>query len=514
MKTTKQKKYRNGGDMIGKGTFGCVVKPPIRCKNNTFSYPDGYTISKIFKTTGEAQKELMEMQKIDEIDPNYVFHLEKYGTCQYDIHEQDELIKGCEDFNEIGEALFMEEGGIEIHNCTFNTDFEIIDFFFNLTRIFIGLIEFKNNNLMHNDIKHNNILFRKGTNNHFGKMSYIDFGITKSIEQLKKNNIETTSTVLYKHPIEPLLYKKPFIHFFTNWMDELDIYRKNLYNFDDEETTSNSKIDEILSCFVARSTCNNKTDIYGNEPYMFLLSIIFSLENSEQIFKIQNGEILTNKSLVQSNIEKWKDKLRNFIVNVLELLKSKSDEYESKGVTGNNKMDKMYNDLMPVFFERMDIFGVGWVVALILTTNKNKLDKFNGFENEIYDDLSKIILNMLSFEFSQKNKNAVQLFREYINFVEKEILPVARENYNVEIPSWYEDYKKQYYHESKLNTQVSLSSRRNSNSLSSRRDSNLFAKRKSSKKLSTRRNSKSTPKEIGLFRRAIQTVKNMFDKKK
>lgn len=59
--------------VIGEGSYGCVHKPSLHCKNNSEIDYDDY-VSKIMKNK-DAENELKEFVTIGRYDPTNEFHL-------------------------------------------------------------------------------------------------------------------------------------------------------------------------------------------------------------------------------------------------------------------------------------------------------------------------------------------------------------------------------------------------------------------------------------------------------
>lgn len=78
----KRKSHRRqrGGAMIGKGGYGCVWRPSLRCKNETKRRPG---ISKLLRNV-DAEKEMTEYKRLSALDP---YHL---GTID------DTYVHSCE----------------------------------------------------------------------------------------------------------------------------------------------------------------------------------------------------------------------------------------------------------------------------------------------------------------------------------------------------------------------------------------------------------------------------------
>lgn len=185
-------------EKVGEGTYGCVFKPSLKCKENIGSYEN--KVSKVM-TNIEANNELKEYKSIAKIKG-----LEKYAITQPILckpiiddnfissvgHCNNPLIKNVYKNKSHHSMLIYEDGGINITNFVVNIfkKVEVKDqhyFLTSLITLIDGLLFFKAKNIVHRDIKADNIVYNVNS----GKIKYIDFGLmikkTTAIELSKKN---------------------------------------------------------------------------------------------------------------------------------------------------------------------------------------------------------------------------------------------------------------------------------------------------------------------------------------
>lgn len=186
-------------EKVGEGTYGCVFKPSLKCKENISSYEN--KVSKVM-TNREANKELKEYDSIAKIKG-----LEKYAITQPILCKpivddnfissvgqcNNPLIKNVYKNKSHHSMLIYEDGGINITNFVVNIfkKVQLKDqhyFLTSLITLIDGLLFFKAKNIVHRDIKADNIVYN--INN--GKIKYIDFGLmikkTTAISLSKKSN--------------------------------------------------------------------------------------------------------------------------------------------------------------------------------------------------------------------------------------------------------------------------------------------------------------------------------------
>lgn len=194
--------------VIGEGTYGCVHKPSLKCtneneinkKNKTpLSYDN--KVSKIL-TKLAAKKEIAEYKKVSKADKKDEFYLGKPKSCHLDITDPSNLeaiekcrigadaLKNLESYD----LIVMGDGGdnLETHTqkmrewsksemSTENCE----KFLLEVLRLFAGLKRFAENDLIHYDLKPQNIVYNERTN----RLNFIDFGLMQSkTKTIKKCN--------------------------------------------------------------------------------------------------------------------------------------------------------------------------------------------------------------------------------------------------------------------------------------------------------------------------------------
>ena len=192
--------------IVGEGSYGCVHKPSIHCKNppsQGFNY-DKY-VSKIMKTKN-AEAELSEFVIMQNIDPSDEYHLGEPIICDPILSTgvKDD-IKKCKHIK-IAEVeaepdkyslLILKFGGPDLkalgnellkEYLETDKDERVDTFWLSVHNLIKGIQFFKEHGIVHNDIKPQNILFNL-TN---GNLRYIDFGLMRTkkeiIDSSKKNN--------------------------------------------------------------------------------------------------------------------------------------------------------------------------------------------------------------------------------------------------------------------------------------------------------------------------------------
>ena len=105
--------------VVGEGTYGCVHKPPMKCKDKDI-ITDPTLASKLMKNT-DAFKEMTEFKLIEESDKQQKFHLGKPTLCRVDnTLSNKKAMKKCKNNNyDTGNIdnyslLLLKYGGLDL----------------------------------------------------------------------------------------------------------------------------------------------------------------------------------------------------------------------------------------------------------------------------------------------------------------------------------------------------------------------------------------------------------------
>jgi len=228
--------------VIGQGSYGCVHKPSLKCKQKP---KQNYTnkVSKIL-SKHSAKKELIEYKKVVLADKKKNFYLGKPDSCVMDETNTSNLaaIRKCQIGDSIlhslnnYKVLIMEDGGMNLEDYTntmkswnkseMSTD-NCEKFLLEALRLFAGLAEFENNDLVHHDLKPQNIVYNEKTN----RVNYIDFGL-----------METKSKLLNDARLSR--YKWSIFHWSYPW--ELEVLDRHMFDKCLKSTvTQDSMVNEI-----------------------------------------------------------------------------------------------------------------------------------------------------------------------------------------------------------------------------------------------------------------------------
>lgn len=272
----------NTSVVIGEGSYGCVHKPSLKCKKKNIDYDN--KISKIMKKDN-AVIEMKEYKKISNIDKNNEFYLGKPIKCNVDnIKSNIDSIAKCNkngkkfiDQIENLSLLVMEDGGVNLEEyaneilklpVNENNKNNIELFWIEAQRILYGLSIFLKNEIIHHDLKPQNIVYNKKTN----RLNFIDFGLMRKKREIissSKKSDYGLSRFHWSFPFETELYNKTHFLKFSNLEEEKKIkfFDEMLLHFN---TSKNSKILAIKS-FLYYITNKNLTQQQNSDYIKIIL---------------------------------------------------------------------------------------------------------------------------------------------------------------------------------------------------------------------------------------------------
>ena len=372
-----------GGKIIGEGSYGCVHKPSLHClkKNSEINYAD--YVSKIMKTK-EAQSELKEFVVMGTYDATNEYHLGTPILCQPELTDKiiNKEISKCKYIkpSEVKanphdyKILLIKFGGPDLKNlCNSHLEKYLSTkakvktdrFWLEVHRLLKGLRFFKNNGIVHNDIKPQNILFNMKT----GKLAFIDFGLTRSkkdiVSSSKKSN-NFLGIYHWSYPFECGLMNKDKYNKFKI----LSASRKNAYKdqFGDMIINDNDKYKD--------ENPKNTFDISIKTPAAF--NVLFAYINPDVTDATKNDYI-----------EHFFDGMNNLI---------SKDSYDAN-------LDRIVSSI--------DVYGLGFTMQYIL----NCFNKQKAIDTVVFTRLSTFFHKMYDFNPETREINIDTLINEYENIL-------------------------------------------------------------------------------------------------
>jgi serine/threonine protein kinase len=368
-----------GGKIIGEGSYGCVNKPSLHClkdSNKKINYKD--YVSKIMKTK-EAQKELKEFVVIGSYDSTNEYHLGTPVLCQPELTDKiiNKEISKCKYIksSEVKakpddyKILLIKFGGPDLkHLCdtelkkylSSKASLKTDKFWLEVHRLLKGIQFFRDNGLVHNDIKPQNILFNMKT----GKLAFIDFGLMRSKEDIVESSKKSDNFLGIYHwsyPLECGLMNKDKYDAFK----DLSISKKNVYK------------DHFCDMIINKQDNQKNTfDMSIKNPGAF--NILFSYINPDV-----------------TNDDKY-DYIQQFFNGMNNLMLK--DSY-------NTNLDRIVSSI--------DVYGLGFTLQYIL----NCFHKQKAIDTDIFNHLSAFFHKMYDFNPETRENNIDSLITEYENIL-------------------------------------------------------------------------------------------------
>lgn len=360
----------DGRKVIGKGTYGCVFKPPlVVSKRKVYDEND---VSKVFKESAEMDIEWEENEKIHkefDIDHKVTVFMKHFDNTV--VHSEEKLpwnwvnnmtedminreriiceacqwdVKECRERYDLSQIV-MEDGGIDLSKAT-----NIKMSFSNFKNVFSDICDFftkyhQNGFLIHRDIKPANVLIKnKNTEqNPDYKINIIDFGMSSFFaDTFKKENLGILEADYLYYPPEFLLVAKLY--------SSVPKYRKKYVIEDD-----------ISDYLVLTVYIENHRKVLKN----IMLRRFKKLNKFIDISRIYNEEV------AEANIEKSID----FLIDHLN---------KNKNLDGQ-KLESIINTIFAPLAGKCDVYGFSFVLAALY--------KFIDFKDEEEKEYLDIIRNM------------------------------------------------------------------------------------------------------------------------
>ena len=234
-------------EVIGEGTYGCVLKPSLTCKDKNISYKN--KISK-WMLSDSAVKEVQEYTLVGKADKKNEFYTGQPIQCK--LKEDDSTwnaISKCKLMTtkfknktrkqvvDGSSLLIIGDGGsdlekwIKIYN-KMKVKPEIETFWKDAIRLFRGIQVFQQYDLIHHDIKPQNVVYQIENR----RLNYIDFGLMRSIktEAAKCQDIKRClANSHWNYPTEVFLMNRKLFDELTRQtreqrMNTFDVYMNSI----------------------------------------------------------------------------------------------------------------------------------------------------------------------------------------------------------------------------------------------------------------------------------------------
>jgi serine/threonine protein kinase len=330
MKTRKKK----GGRYLGQGTYGCAFNPPLKC---TASERKKNGISKLLNENS-ASEEYLVNQIWKEIDPNQKFSIWATNYCKFNssnIKNENQIDKCTVSFKtpKKERLILYPYGGVDLYKYLYVNPPKAKDYlkiFTNFSNLLEGIKIANSNNIVHLDIKEDNIVVDNDLN-----MRFIDFGFSKIADEIDINVWDINK---FKHAS----LHKPF----------------ELYFYDNNVT-----IEEIQKHYDGFSLLNNE-----GKPYFSYSSINELVKNYPYILSATGFIIIHDNKWINVSANDYYEDIKSYdFTNIDKLFKS-VDIY-SLGIVLISLINRVFKHSLIY-----DINKSKYIVYII-DTNDNNVDK-------------------------------------------------------------------------------------------------------------------------------------------
>jgi len=286
--------------VIGQGTYGCVLKPSLKCENK----PDQNYDNKVSKILwrGDAKKEIGEYKKVDKADKDKEFYLGKPDICELDklTGVNRIAVDSCKIGRDVLAKLnnynliVMEDGGDNLLNygkkiakwSKSEMSTELCEkFLLETLRLFSGLVHFEKHGLVHHDLKPENIVYNELKT----RLNFIDFGLMAS----RKKILTDANASKYRWNI---------FHWSFPW--ELQILNSNYFKIVNPQTLLNSVKTGILSKDSA-----NKYHVNSDYFFYYVYNKHPNIPYNDLCIKyVDDFELTLKTDMINMGYEKFLDK--------------------------------------------------------------------------------------------------------------------------------------------------------------------------------------------------------------
>lgn len=349
---------------VNQGTYGCVYRPPLKCKNKKKTSKN--MISKLM-VTDEAKAEVDEYKILERIDSQNKYYPGPPQKCDVNpndknISESDcSLLEETPDLNDYS-LLMYKDGGVDLDDFVEehlddylkkNKQRQTDLFWLNAHNLFKGLRLYIVNNFLHHDIKPSNIVFNPKTYT----FNYIDFGLSVLKNDLVKD-------ILNKRDYESFHWSYPLEIGFTN-------FKKDFYF----PTLTKAKIDRVEKDFIHLFTKEDESkNEYKIKPKRYTHTTFRYMTN--QLKGDVNPEAAVKSCM--NGIRKYRE----------------TSDFET-----------FVNDTVPY----LDIYALGFTLNHVLNFFNSK----EAITGEDYARFSALFQSMFEFDFTKRFRDIDAIMTEY-----------------------------------------------------------------------------------------------------
>jgi serine/threonine protein kinase len=352
--------------VIGEGAYGCVHRPSLKCKDKTMSYSD--KISKLLLNE-DVNIELDTYSNINKIDKTKKYYLGKPVKCNLKNDNSTlQSIKKCKKSSEIlsnildYSLLISKYGGINL--TEFSEKMALVEptqsnikkmkkFWIEAQRLFHGISNMNKHNLIHHDIKPDNIVYAETIN----RLNYIDFGLMQKYDivykECQNSQYWLASKMHWSFPFEIMYLQK------TKYMNFVKMSEQEKINL----------IDDIIMSF--------------KEDSNYMANTI----------KVFYSTIVTNKNNAKEQYDMKMKLFHDFKILLINEMKSTN-----------------YTDFLKKSIRTIDTYGLGMTLLNVLNNTKHLIG------HGLYEKFSELFYNMIHPNVFKRYDIATSM-REYEHII-------------------------------------------------------------------------------------------------
>jgi serine/threonine protein kinase len=381
-KSSKKRVYKKGGNVLGKGAYGCVISPNIPCPNFNIVDNDKY-ISKLVKPDLYIKDDFdivnaLNIMDIKNYDKHLAIPIHKCHSTEININNVSANsildIKKCGIYNNDVFNIIQMKGGVTFTKFRIdNPDLDLIDLLPLYCAIFEAIIFLHNNGICHRDLKDDNILIdiKKAS------LKLIDFGLAAPINH-KLYSIDGNRG-LYNE-IFTIFNKDAFNMGYLYWPIEINIFSNWSILEDKYELTE-----------ISKSIADKYFDMYKKT---WLIDTVIIDYRSNNYIHIEN----MFKNRYYENID--------FINDNIYMINNESDE--------KLKREYIFNYCYNVN-ANIDIFQLG----IILYMDLLKIKKKAIIDNKLIDELIIYIIEGILTKVHINKPNINNIYIEFKKICKK-----------------------------------------------------------------------------------------------
>lgn len=279
--------------VIGEGSYGCIHKPSLKCKNKRTTYKN--RVSKILPKK-YAERELKEYDVLSDIDKKHTYYLGNPILCQpaeteYNKKSFEKCKKSVDKTNKeitTNDLLIMKDGGINVQlyadkmkTIPYSEDAsnKMELFWIEFHRVLMGIQLFLEKGFLHYDMKPQNIVYDESKN----RINIIDFGLMRKISDVKNSSTESDNHLGVYHwsyPFESNFHNKTYFDEFVNSSEsnKKKYYKYITSEFKNKESSFHNFLSEMLSNNTKQIIVDNFVQYF--ESYILFLKTEMSDYNS------------------------------------------------------------------------------------------------------------------------------------------------------------------------------------------------------------------------------------------